>query len=311
MSFSEEAKTQARTNPDLTLVDTVGPYPVTYYENNVGTTRDRTWEIYEVAGTATVTPLDYSPAVITDLESGEKAWEKVGVDFWQDASRWGVPLAADGPASWPRMSLADKAAPRRPVRAAEVSNIRMTDDRISFDVDRVGSPVLVKTSFFPNWKPSGAEGPWRVTPNQMVVIPTSRHVELHYGYTGVDLGALGLTFLGLAGMLALIVLDRNRRAIEVAVTQAWPRRPLAEPAPPPFAVPERELVSAAVAPEGHAQADQAAYGAAPPQHDRRPRRPLLDHADRDFDDLQARPFGSEDELGVEEVGAEPAALEDR
>ena len=79
----------------------------------------------------------------------------------------------------------------------------MSDDRISFDVDRVGSPVLVKASYFPNWHASGARGPWRVTPNLMVIVPTAHHVSLHYGWTGVDrLGQAG-TALGLLALLWL------------------------------------------------------------------------------------------------------------
>jgi hypothetical protein len=35
----------------------------------------------------------------------------------------------------------------------------------------------------------------------MVVIPTSTHVSMHYGYTGVDLGSYALTLLGLAGLI--------------------------------------------------------------------------------------------------------------
>ena len=72
----------------------------------------------------------------------------------------------------------------------DVSNITTDDDRISFDVDKVGVPVLVKVSYFPNWQASGAEGPWRVAPNLMVVIPTSEHVSLHYGRTPIDLIAI-------------------------------------------------------------------------------------------------------------------------
>ena len=72
----------------------------------------------------------------------------------------------------------------------QVSNIEVDDDRISFDVDQIGQPVLVKTSYFPNWEVSGAEGPYRVTPNLMVVVPTDTHVSLHYGWTPVELFAL-------------------------------------------------------------------------------------------------------------------------
>ncbi|MES4792893.1 MAG: hypothetical protein C4321_07830, partial [Chloroflexota bacterium] len=63
---------------------------------------------------------------------------------------------------------------------------RLGDATRGFDVDRPGTPVLVKVSYFPNWQASGARGPWRVTPNFMVVVPTSTHVELHYGRTPVD-----------------------------------------------------------------------------------------------------------------------------
>src|SRR5207302_8108769 len=67
----------------------------------------------------------------------------------------------------------------------------------------VGKPVLVKASYFPNWQASGAKGPYRVTPNEMVVIPTSRHVRLHYGNTPVDWIGYLLSFLGLLGLALL------------------------------------------------------------------------------------------------------------
>jgi hypothetical protein len=56
-----------------------------------------------------------------------------------------------------------------------------------------------------------------VTPNLMVVIPTSTHVELHYGWTPVDLSAWGVT---LVGILAAIWLAR--------------RPPVPMPEPPPL-----------------------------------------------------------------------------
>jgi hypothetical protein len=91
-----------------------------------------------------------------------------------------------------------------PVDDVRVSNIDEGDDSISFDVDQIGSPVLVKTSYFPNWSVSGAEGPYRVAPNLMVVVPTETHVELSYGRTGVEYLSYGLTLLGLAGLVLLI-----------------------------------------------------------------------------------------------------------
>ena len=46
--------------------------------------------------------------------------------------------------------------------------------------------MLVKMSYFPNWQVAGADGPYRVAPNFMVVVPTDTHVELTYGRTGVE-----------------------------------------------------------------------------------------------------------------------------
>jgi hypothetical protein len=302
MAFSEEAKTAARSHPDLQLVDTVGPYPVNYTENNQGVVRNRTWEIYEVSGAATVAPLSYLPAVMTGLGDGARDWEKAGVAFWQDAERWDVPRAASGPASWPRVGAFDADAPRRRVTPASVSRIRTGDETISFDVDRVGVPVLVKTSYFPNWKASGADGPYRVTPNQMVVIPRAKHVELHYGYTGVDLLGMGLTAAGLAAVAAFVVLDRRRRGlIDAGASVA------ADDADAPQPV----LVSAGVGAQGGAEADEPPNGAHAAPDDRGPGGALFDDGDGDLGDQQAGPLGSQDELGVEQVGSESALLDDR
>ena len=102
-----------------------------------------------------------------------------------------------------------------------------TEDSISFRVSRTGVPVLVKTSFFPNWEAHGADGPWRATPNFMVVVPTSKEVTLEYGTTNAEmLGRLG-TVAGIVGVGALIWWDRrlkkrSREAEDLAGTMAVP-----------------------------------------------------------------------------------------
>src|SRR5207248_10909421 len=203
MAFSPEALTQAHNNPDLRLI-----------------ARSKPWEIFEVRDSAEVAPLHDQPAVFRDPPSSSRDWLDVAAAFYQgEPDTWTVPLAAAGPSSWQRISVhtADTGAAktlgsgveiqqplRIPVRATRISRIRTGDDRISFDVDRPGSPVLVKASYFPNWKTSGAKGPWRVTPNLMVVLPTVRHVSLHYGYTGADRLGYALTLLGIVAVIALV-----------------------------------------------------------------------------------------------------------
>jgi hypothetical protein len=211
MAITPEAQAAARAIPGVHLIATTShPYPVPYDQK----TEQRLWEVYEIDGAEPVAPLAYQPVVMTGVSTTGKGWIRVNLcttdekkcppGWYQEPSRWDVPLAASGPAEWARVKGADPNPPRIPVRPAVVSNIRMADDRISFDVDAPGSPVLVKTSYFPNWQASGGRGPWRVTPNLMVVIPTSTHVSLHYGFTPVDNAGRLLTVGGLvaAGWLS-------------------------------------------------------------------------------------------------------------
>jgi hypothetical protein len=212
MAISPEAQQQASQDPALRLVATSGPWLITYGSQ----VERRTWQVYEVAGSAQVSPLSDDPAVLTGLEKGAQPWLDAALPWYGDPSRFAVPLAASGPPDWPRVSVKDEARPpQRRVAPARVSRIATTDDSISFDVSRTGSPVLVKTSYFPNWEASGASGPWRVTPNLMVVVPTARHVTLHYGYTSVDLIGWLVTLAGLAGLawlaLGARIVRRSRR----------------------------------------------------------------------------------------------------
>jgi hypothetical protein len=197
MAFSPQAQAQAAADPDLSLIATSGPWPVTS-----GTTViQRTWNIYTVRGAAEVSPLAEQPVVMTGVAKGGKSWLNAAVSWYDDPSRWNVMLAASGPAQWARVRGADPNPPQQTVDPAQVSGIQTTDDRVSFDVDRTGSPVLVKTSYFPNWQATGAKGPWRVAPNLMVVIPTSHHVSLHYGWTPVDGLGWAVTALGLIAVV--------------------------------------------------------------------------------------------------------------
>ncbi|MBW3667718.1 MAG: hypothetical protein KY443_00780 [Actinobacteria bacterium] len=199
MALTDEAKAGARAHPDLRLVGSSGPWTVTYKDGP----KQRTWEFYEIAGSTIVVPLPNEPVVMTGMPKGGEGWQDAAVEWYQDPSRWDVPLAASGPDEWARVEGADPDPPRRALPLVQVSNIEERNQAIEFDVDRVGVPVLVKVSYFPNWKVSGARGVWQVTPNQMVVVPTSNHVRLYYGVTPVDVVAWALTLAGLAGAVAL------------------------------------------------------------------------------------------------------------
>jgi len=217
MSFSETAVAQARATQGLTEIATSGP-----------------WVIFMVDDSTLVSGLEQVPVVLDGVDAGGEEWLIPSVADFTAVSD--VPLiAASGPSDWPRASLAtllasdpqyaaavdggDRATimkylagvlpewlPAEATPAAIVSNINEGESSISFDVDRVGRPILVRTSFFPNWKVSGADGPYRVSPNLMVVVPTANHVRLTYGRSGVELLSILLTIVGIG---ALVVIGRS------------------------------------------------------------------------------------------------------
>ncbi len=207
MAVSPEAQLQAQADPDLRLVATTKPHAVDYPDG----TKQRTWQVFEVRDSPLVAPLTYDPVVVRHGMAGKTAWLHGSVAWYTNPGAWDVPLATDGPASWPRIGTRQEIAPPEPAgRPVTVSHITTRDDRISFRVDHPGTPVLVKVSYFPNWKVSGAKGPWRVTPNLMVVVPTSTHVSLHYGWTGVDRLGWLVSLLALIGLVGISLPRRSR-----------------------------------------------------------------------------------------------------
>ena len=210
---------------------------------------EHTWAVFEVADSDLVTPLSYDPVVLSDADDHIDGWvyaaeHPPAVDgqprppkdpgpavlWYNDPTRWDVLLATSGPEDWPRAPSTDLDPPRQATEPATVSDVEMTSDTVSFEVDQVGVPVLVKVSYFPNWTVSGAEGPYRVSPNLMVVVPTEHDVVLSYGYRGSDLLGWLLTFVGV-GLLAALgawdVRDRRRAADAAAHEAAGEERDLA------------------------------------------------------------------------------------
>jgi hypothetical protein len=141
--------------------------------------------------------------VWTNVNNPIHSWAKPAEEWFIDPSEWGVYRAESGPANWPRIKSGQTPKTVK-VKPAKVTNITATRDTISFDVDHVGTPVLVKTSYFPDWQTSDGAGPYRVAPNLMVVVPTSKHVVLTYGRSKIELVAWAMTFLGLGLLLWLL-----------------------------------------------------------------------------------------------------------
>ena len=203
MAETPDIEAQANADSNLQLVATVGPFPVSYTTGSTTSVQQRTWNIYQVADSAEVTPLVYQPVVMTGVSQGGQPWLTASESWYLDPSRSDVFEAASGPKNWARVPASTTTLPRTPLPPVHVSDIHEGTQTISFDVDQTGVPVLVKTSYFPNWQVSGAKEVYRVTPNLMVVVPTANHVTLTYGYTPIDWAGFLLSLLGIAGVIVL------------------------------------------------------------------------------------------------------------
>ena len=212
MGFTPEAIAQASQQEGLTEVARSGP-----------------WVVYRVADSDVVTPLAMQPVVAKiPANNPRERWLEVGTSWFQHPEVWTTPIADSGPSEWQRVDVAvdeskregePKSNNRRvdvvkpatalvpvPLDPVVVSNVDIGEESVKFSVDKIGVPVLVRVSYFPNWKVDGAKGPYRVAPNMMVVIPTSTNVSMHFGWNMRDYVAYLLSFAG----IAWIVVTRRR-----------------------------------------------------------------------------------------------------
>ena len=228
MAFTPEAIASARTQTDLKEVASSGP-----------------WRIYEIADTAMVEPLTTEPVVVNARPGDQRErWLEVGMSWFQHGDEWRALPVASGPAEWQRTTVVADEERRvgrpgdpgrqvdivlpagqvqtRALPSVKVSNVKMGEESVSFDVDRTGVPVLVKVSYFPNWRVKGASAIHRAAPNMMVVVPEANTVEMSYGPSGLDRSSYLLTFAGIA---FVVMFARRRFRYGTAVP---PRRSVVE-----------------------------------------------------------------------------------
>ncbi len=193
MVRTDAAKAEAATTDGLEFLATSG-----------------TFEVYEVTGAQIVEALTVEPVVvehgdaIARYEPGDDRERnlELGTSWFQRRDDWPAIPVDDGPDTWQRVTAeivddervepfdserrrVDYVEPTEPVVARALPEVVVGDlvieqDSVSFSVDQVGVPVLVRVSYFPNWQVAGAEGPYRAGANHMIVVPTDTEVELTY-----------------------------------------------------------------------------------------------------------------------------------
>jgi len=186
VTYTDEAKQEALDTPELRLVTESPPFA-----------------IFELPESSLVDVATYVPSVYdgSDFTQATLDW----YDNIDQLDRW---IVADGPTDWPRVGddLTMTAIPES--ETGVVSDIKLTNDEISFHTTAVGAPHMIKVSYFPDWHATGAEGPYRAAPSTMVVVPTQEDVVLQFHASLVEKAANVITILTLVLLVGFGVYGR-------------------------------------------------------------------------------------------------------
>ncbi|MFN8015365.1 MAG: hypothetical protein U0R17_01990 [Acidimicrobiia bacterium] len=200
LAHSEEAKKAADASSKLKLISSVADRDGL---NPVG------WDIYQIKNWSLVEPLANDPVVITDKTSPSD-WAQSGNKWlydWFNAPGEYREFVNSGEKNWQRMTA--KQALSKPLTLKQknkksevkITNVKLTQDSIKFHVNKIGEPVLIKTSYYPTFKASGAGKIYRASPNSMIVVPTKQNVKIEIARDGIEWFSI---FLFLAGVSCVI-----------------------------------------------------------------------------------------------------------
>ena len=201
IAFSPLAVTEANGDPQLQFVAQTRAWPAPGVR----------WRIYLVRHSPMVAGLVHTPVVVAGI-GGRTAWLAANVRWWTTPNDWSVEATAAGPASWPHVASLSQLPATAALPHEQVTNVRVGLQSLSFHVSRIGVPTLVKVSYYPRWHAQGAEGPYRASPNLMIVVPTSHEVTLVYGTTSANrIGALVSEVTVALGIVVAFFAWRRRR----------------------------------------------------------------------------------------------------
>ncbi len=199
LAMSPPVEAVANTDPNLVRIGSAPSFPGPYNKLPV---KNPHVVLYLIKHSPLVVPLRHLP-VVEHATAG--SWLRTNLRWYESEQFWPTLLARSGPPTWPHAKPGTLVPPLDgvPTGPTRVSHVKMRTESLSFDVSRTGVPVLVKVPYFPNWKASGASGPYEVSPNLMAVVPSSHHVGLRYGTSAADWAGRGASLVGLAGVVAL------------------------------------------------------------------------------------------------------------
>jgi len=201
LAFSPAVVAQANLDPQLTYIASTKKWPAP----------GDTWRIYLIQHSPMVVGLKALPNIVANTAS-RIGWLDANTTWWLNTKLWGSVAATTGPSNWPSALSVNTMDDSHKLPKVKITRTVVGLQSISFHVNKIGVPVLVKISYFPRWHATGATGPYRVSPNMMVVVPTSNNVSMVYGSTPMlTLGNLISDATTVLGLIVFALYLRRRR----------------------------------------------------------------------------------------------------
>ncbi len=94
----------------------------------------------------------------------------------------------------------------------QITDLNISNNKISFFTDSPGELHLIKVSYFPNWKITNGKGPFRTSPSFMSVIPDNKYVEITFEKTIVEKNSFYFSIFSL--LLSLIIFIRLKQNVK-------------------------------------------------------------------------------------------------
>jgi len=87
----------------------------------------------------------------------------------------------------------------------EVSN-----EEIKVKTNCKNVPLLIKVSYFPNWKVEGAERIYLVSPAFMMIFPKSENIRIYYGIDAIDIIGIAVSIIGVIILIVIFYEDLRK-----------------------------------------------------------------------------------------------------
>ena len=94
-----------------------------------------------------------------------------------------------------------------------ISELNIENEIITFRTNKPNQLHLIKVSYFPNWKITNGQGPFRISPSFMAVVPNDEFVEIKFESSGTEKALNFISFSALFSALLITYIYKKRLKI--------------------------------------------------------------------------------------------------